>query len=290
MLVLRFGEVQNFRMDVGEIWAYRKTAKSPVEEVRIIRIGVKKPLRVKVRFEDYEAEESEEWIPPGRLKVLWTDREGFLAKELRWRLVDTATLIPPDSEVHTASWVLGTFAQAELRAYSQGRFRTITVVSNVEALSAKTGMTVSEMEQFEHSFWEDGCLVVPWEGTYKFTEALVKANPDAVLRAVLENERRIDDEKRERQLQYHWAHGVRQAEEHDEVERQSMEIQRKWIGEDIQTGHRRLDGALAEIERLRGLVEWAIKKLDHYGHQPSSATLTRYLDGRPESQLTAADD
>lgn len=149
-------------MEVGEIWAYRRSAKDPLAEVRVLRIGIKKPLRVKVRFEDYEAEEVEEWVPPARLRVPWADREGFLAKERRWRAVDDAPFPPSKAELDAAIWALGEFAGGDLHAYGTGSSNTVTIVANVEGLTQKSGLSQAQLESFEHSYWDDGKLVLPW--------------------------------------------------------------------------------------------------------------------------------
>lgn len=74
-------------MDIGDSWAYRARAKDPLVEVRIVRMGVRKPPRVLVHFADDVFEGKQEWVPPARLKVPWQDRDEFTAREKRWDAV-----------------------------------------------------------------------------------------------------------------------------------------------------------------------------------------------------------
>ena len=44
-------------MDVDESWAYRARSVDPLVEVRVVKVGVRKPARVRVRFvgDEFEA-------------------------------------------------------------------------------------------------------------------------------------------------------------------------------------------------------------------------------------------
>jgi hypothetical protein len=61
----------------GEAWAYRARQADPLGEVVVMKIGSRRPIRVLVRFVDPSFEGLEDWVPPARLKVLWTDVEAF---------------------------------------------------------------------------------------------------------------------------------------------------------------------------------------------------------------------
>src|SRR5215472_18107762 len=74
-------------VEAGQSWAYRASVKDPLVEVRVVRIGVRKPPRVLVLFADDVFEGKQEWVSPARLKALWQDREEFTAREQRWEAV-----------------------------------------------------------------------------------------------------------------------------------------------------------------------------------------------------------
>jgi len=69
---------------VGEAWAYRARRGDPLVEVMVVRIGVRTPRRLLVRFVADEFEGRQDWVPPSRLKVPWRDLDAFIARELRW--------------------------------------------------------------------------------------------------------------------------------------------------------------------------------------------------------------
>jgi hypothetical protein len=75
------------RLTIGEHWAYRARAVDRLDEVAVQRFGSKSPPRVLIRFVDPAQEGREEWVPPGRLKAPWTERDAFLERERRWAAV-----------------------------------------------------------------------------------------------------------------------------------------------------------------------------------------------------------
>ena len=90
-------------MDVNESWAYRARSMDELVEVRILRIGTNRPARVLVRFVAEVFEGREEWVPPGRLKVLWSAVEEFLANERRWAAVTDVSPVSESGEYYATS-------------------------------------------------------------------------------------------------------------------------------------------------------------------------------------------
>lgn len=80
-------------MDVGEFWAHRARAHRPVARVEVLRLGTKRPPRVKIRFTADEEEGREAWVPRSQLHVLWDQADRWLAEERRWEELRAAT--PP---------------------------------------------------------------------------------------------------------------------------------------------------------------------------------------------------
>jgi hypothetical protein len=69
---------------VGEAWAYRARRRDSPVEVIVVRIGVRKPRRLLVRFVADDFEGRQDWVPPSRLKAAWRDLDAFIAREIRW--------------------------------------------------------------------------------------------------------------------------------------------------------------------------------------------------------------
>jgi hypothetical protein len=66
------------------MWAYRARGQDPLVQVAVVRLGVKTPQRVLVRFVDDEFEGRQDWVPPARLKVPWSGVDEYVARERRW--------------------------------------------------------------------------------------------------------------------------------------------------------------------------------------------------------------
>jgi hypothetical protein len=90
---------------VDEAWAHRAHHQDPLVHVVTVRLGVKKPRRVLVRFVDDAFEGLQEWVPPTRLKVPWSSVDEFVATERRW---ETVMALSPeyDSPEETAAGVV----------------------------------------------------------------------------------------------------------------------------------------------------------------------------------------
>ncbi|MFP3964143.1 hypothetical protein SMC26_17615 [Actinomadura fulvescens] len=77
----------NEGMDAGQVWAYRERARST--ECRFERVeyvqAAPKGKKCLVRFLDRDGRE--EWVPQGRLIVLWDDSESRLEHERRMAAV-----------------------------------------------------------------------------------------------------------------------------------------------------------------------------------------------------------
>ena len=81
------GNTDERPIEVGQEWAYRARGIDPLQAVEVVKLGTNRPARVLIRFIAEEHEGREEWVPPARLKVLWSERTSFEECEQRWRLV-----------------------------------------------------------------------------------------------------------------------------------------------------------------------------------------------------------
>ena len=274
-------------MEADEIWAYRETGKHPLVPVRFIRHRRntnKRNAHSQIRFEDPDADGLEAWVPTGRLKCLWADAEAFRANELSWSAVLDASreregVIMAIDEVVMAllpdeNW--GHDPRTSHRA-DDG----IYPLRDIESLSKLTNLSVDELRGEPSAFELDGTWIVPVATALSVAERLAPLDPSAVLRGVERDERELAALEEDWRLRGPASGPDRQTEDHWEERRLSFALRRKWIGEESNSLRDQALAAQQESERLKGLVEWAIGKLDHYGHGPSSATLQRYLDGAP---------
>ncbi|WP_139244912.1 MULTISPECIES: hypothetical protein [unclassified Arthrobacter] len=62
---------------LGSHWAYRARKGQDLQEVRVVKLGVKHPKRAYIAFVAMEEEGEELWTPIGRLKCRWEDVDHF---------------------------------------------------------------------------------------------------------------------------------------------------------------------------------------------------------------------
>jgi hypothetical protein len=99
--------VDKSEVEQGRLWAYRAQAKDLPARVEVLKIGQKRPPRVKIRFTDDEFEGREDWVSPSRLKVLWNGLAEWLAWERRWGSVIEASIPALDTpEAEAADEIL----------------------------------------------------------------------------------------------------------------------------------------------------------------------------------------
>lgn len=271
-------------MEPHEIWAYRKTGKHPFEPVRFLkhRRGTTATNRYSlIRFEDPEADGREEWVPTGRLKCSWGGAEAFVEKERRWAKVRAASVIS-EGVFHAMQTVLELMPDENAAtAGNGGRADGVVEFQYPATLSAVLGLPESVLCGEPESFEQDGVWVVPAATGLAIAQRLAAMNSDLVLVGVEHEERRSLDEQRLWKLLNPHSTPGRQAQEWSEALILSFKIRREWVGEESNRLRHDAIASQEEVERLRGAVEWAIKRLDGYGHKSSSATLQKYLDGTP---------
>lgn len=165
---------------VGESWAYRVGASDPLDEVVIIRIGVRTPARVLVRFRSEQFEGREDWVPPSRLKVAWSQAGEYLAQEQKWQAVIAASPIARTPAEHATSYVFealidATFATTDIRGAAG-----VTLIHDVPGLARVLGLTASLLTADRLAFQDAGALVVPWSITELIATTAAAANPEPV--------------------------------------------------------------------------------------------------------------
>jgi hypothetical protein len=251
-------------MQIGEAWAYRARAADRLVEVEILRLGVRKPARVLIRFIDDEFEGLREWVPPGRLKTRWSARADFITREQRWTAVRASPLIYQDPEYYAAICVFDEVIDEAIATTGYSTLSGVTSIHDVDRLVHLIGAPADVLERHPASFREDGALVVPWPTTKQIGRLAAHRHP----RRVLECVDREEAEYRQRML-----HGtsttapdgqaLHVGSEYygraldDAPNRPCWQQLRAWCGLDAVEEHDELRAARQELVRLSDLVREA---------------------------------
>jgi hypothetical protein len=149
-------------------------------QVVVMRIGDRKLARVLVKFVDDAFEGRQEWVPPARLKALWTDASDFEAAEQRWEHIWERGIGLGDPRWEAADKIMRPLVNkdlAELRYREGGATRIHQVDELARALNLPADMFTSNPDAFS----EDRDLVVPWEVTELIVTTAARQDPDPVM-------------------------------------------------------------------------------------------------------------
>lgn len=272
-------------MEIAECWAYRARGTDPLVEVRLLKIGTRKPARVLVQFVADEYEGHQEWVSPARLKVLWSAAEEFAAREKRWDAICDGHQIRDTAEEYAAHVVFESLidpAFAELVYRSPGVCR----VRDVDSLSQFLDLKPDGLRHDALSFVDDGDLIVPWPVTENIGRRAAELNSGPILRYLQ------DEETRQHHKMVHgeWAKPTRRnpdgyyydadffaALEEEPHHRPCRDLLRQWCGVGAADRWDQLAGLRQEIHRLGLLAKDAIDALRKAGLQKEAARIERGL-------------
>lgn len=272
-------------MDRDELWAYRKKTGHELELVRILRRGTARPNWALVAFEAPESEGLQEWVPVGRLKVPWNDRERFVARENRWAAVAEASANVTEAQGWASGTVFDVVDSEQYIAYAvQGR-PGVSVVSRPGEFAQKYGLEFSSLTAEPTAFEEDGSVVIPWAGTELLARTLASREPRKVLEAVQEAEgkaaaQRAVDVQRFRTTWNTSPYPNDQSMIWARTEQESRGIVRQWCGQPAADQWQELHTLRQEVVRLGSIVTKAASVLEAKGHK-RDATAIRKLHGLP---------
>jgi hypothetical protein len=225
-------------MEVGEHWAYEIPKKYELTEVRIEKIGAKRPPRVLVKFLDDEHEGASEWVPPSRLKVLWAAVGAYRAREEAWDVLRAESRGIEDVDSFAVEHVLLDRLPRTVatRLFNHGNYGMVIIHdwAGIEALTGQTKASFLRDNQFE----EDGSTVCSWLTTVDVAIAVAAHHSDEVLRDLDKYEK---DHLREvkygrverRQGREHFTEPELMAEWYDAYTAPMIAIIRGWCGEDL---------------------------------------------------------
>lgn len=261
----------------GERWAYRWRGPDPCDEVEVLQLGSKSPPRVLVRFVAIDQEGREEWVPPGRLKVPWAERHGFLEHERRWAAVRVAYLRGTPT-AWAIDMVFDALQDWDLADEGYNADSGILRIRDVDALVSDLGLDVDTVTGDPRSFTDEGGLIVPWPVTEQIVRAMAVHYADTILPAIelLECEARSHNRWGYDAGGGHYI-SAEICAEFDEDFAKARALVREWCGND---GRERFDELLAlrqEVRRLGQLVEEAVTALIDAGAAQVAARIEREL-------------
>jgi|HubBroStandDraft_1064217.scaffolds.fasta_scaffold91012_2 hypothetical protein len=280
-------------VQVGEEWAYREKARNPAVRVEVVRVGTSRPPRVRVRFLGEEFEGREDWIPPNRLKVLWSDATAWQARENRWDAVREASNHVEDTPEYWAVSAVFDAVGDDLLDDGYGASAGVLIIPNPEALVAKVGIGREQLLDDPLAFVDDdGTLVAPWVVTLSLAQQLAPRFAEQILDEVARSEARQAQEAiygKDYGGRNPWYVSPEICAETAEKWQPSYDLLREWCGATAVDRHDELLALRAEILRVGQVAERAIRELEATGHDRVAKQLEREL-GVPVETLRASQE
>jgi hypothetical protein len=171
----------------GEFWAYRVRRQDPLVQVAVVRLGVKTPQRVLVRFVDDEFEGRQDWVPPARLKVPWSGVDEYIGRERRWDEVLRPSAGVSLTEELAASSVFDLLIPEDMAELGWNAKRGTVLIHDVSGLASLLEVASSVLCA-PTSFKEGGDLISPWPIAIAIARRATKREPHKVLANVEKDE------------------------------------------------------------------------------------------------------
>ena len=265
-------------LEVGQRWVYRQKQTEPVTCVEVLRLGAAKPPRVQIRFVDDEFEGRLEWVPPGRLKVLWADVDTWCLNEERWTALRKSCDYFRDSPEGNALMMVRDYLSDWNLGVTHYNDDGVMIIPDVAAIAADLDLDCDFISGDAVSFVDDeGDLIVPWRVTRVIVERLVRKNADIVLPKV-----EADEQKARKHNRWGCVSGGTFIEpeicaEVDQVHAPARELIRQWCGAGAQERYDELAALRIEVVRLGRMVERAISAVRTAGDLREADALEREL-------------
>jgi hypothetical protein len=266
----------------GDRWAYRERGTDALAEVAIVRVGIKTPPRVRVRWVDDQFEGREDWVPPDRLKVPWPDRETFRAWEERWRAVREPADDVPEPVRYAADQVIGLLVAPEVATTGYNAQNGVIKIYDPDGLAAFLAIEGNELRSAPAAFEEEGALVASMTTLVRVAQRAAELHPDAVL---LEVEREEADIRRAavhgrsygRRGGHDWTEPEVCVRIETDFNMPRLAILREWCGDDTRR-HDEFVEIREEARRLARLVRSAIDVMGKAGLSPQASKLEKELN------------
>ncbi|MFJ6550473.1 hypothetical protein [Microbacterium sp. NPDC091676] len=153
---------------------------------RVILLTVpESPTRVRIQHLDADTRGKAEWVPARRCKVPWSLRDAFDATKAAWTRL--ASHDPEASYRRAAEFV--TLELLEESIATPALRSAALEISNLDGLSAATGIATRELSGHPDTIVEGGVTHVPWPTVARVVQELCRRYPDAITSYVSQRER-----------------------------------------------------------------------------------------------------
>lgn len=166
-------------MKIGESWAYRARIQDPLAEVRIEALGEKRPLRAKIRFLDDAEEGRVDWVPPSRLKCLWTECRNYLDLEVEWSKLTAPFVGHLVADDEASQWIFDGSIDRRVAHRPIGRKSGLVEISDWAALTAMTGLTQVDLGPAVQ--FDEAGRYLPWPAAVAIAKAYLERHVTPVL-------------------------------------------------------------------------------------------------------------
>lgn len=269
---------------VGEVWAYRARAIDELAPVQVLKMGTKSPPRLLIRFEDPGMEGREDWVPPARLKVLWSQVDGFRAEEARWAAVAALSPYQESPEVEAAAEACELLVDEEVAGF--GYKDAHLVVHDVAGLAGLAGVEEGFVTAHPAGFAvdDDGPIIVPWPVAVEIIKKVIRRNPNPVLAEVTKGEAKARYEAIHghhfssvgRNRHDYYTPPERCVEFDNEYYAPRRALLRQWAGDTAERWDELIE-LRKEIKRVGEVAEGAIAALRRQGHTRDADRLATEL-------------
>lgn len=170
---------QPSELNLNSRWAYRARKGAELQEVRVVKLGVKHPKRAYIAFVDIEEEGEEMWAPIGRLKCRWEGVARFQEAEAKWAAIASASAHASDVDAEVVELVFGCLDRSNLLNYWAGNCAGVTAVSDPAAFQELH--TIQWEEFVDRLCFEDaGELVLSLDASMELARRLAMNDPSKV--------------------------------------------------------------------------------------------------------------
>ena len=267
---------------VGSRWAYRAQAGEDLVEVEVIRLGVKKPARLLVRWIADEFEGHQDWVPPTRLKVPWGQVEYLREWEQRWASVQAPAWETPQVVREAIDYVVETLIDEDIADMGYNAQGGVIKIHKIEHLSDLLGLDLENLRGDPLSFEENGALIAPIAIALEVAKRAAALRPEKLLAEIEEEEFRARHEAvhggafRLRGMPDDWIPG--EVCERIDKERAPLRLLiREWCGAEIVTIRTEIHELREEALRMRAIATKAIAELRSLGIRKRAADLEKEM-------------
>ncbi|MEU5578711.1 PE-PGRS family protein [Streptomyces huasconensis] len=267
-------------MQMGECWAYRARPKdlgSAVHQVEIVRVGG--PGRsgwFHVRFLEGDAAGLQEWVSSASLVAPWADVDTFRADDAaELALAVSSRHVRGSTDFEAARMILG-FVRPKnrLRVRRTVADAGVLELSRLDETAPLIGLDAAELrsDAMVHEN-RHGMRLAGWPVTERVARHVAGRLAAEVVPEVDRKQQAIDQKR----AQPSWYSYSRRDDRKLDAEAAVLRTIRAWCGQDKADRYDELVALRAEVIRLGGLVEKAVKALRDRGHGVIASTIERDL-------------